>query len=293
MMVDGLRTGRAKGIKTLLDLGQGPFVTIDYVEQPTDVFEAREPVTNRRSIWFWIHQAPLSEAVELCWTERLERELLAMGPRSRAEALTKALDEALQAALSSGQNAPWMVSWESSLAYVKPMDMDALLDRPALLTLFRRGLVGYGDRAVPLLMEMNAQSHVNTGDMRAWFGAGDYLPDLVRRAFPGLLQGSLDIGGTPEVADLQEALSVAELELGGALEKSTAEYTMDNHGNRLLACLKALAAVQTDYTLPEDLSKKCLAATELPKDDLVRLRETALGMSWSGSKISAPRRSRF
>ena len=293
LLVEGLKTGRAQGIKTLLDLGQGPFVLIDYVERHHNLMAADEPITARRSIWFWIHQAPIAEAVELCWDARFHRELSALGERSKAELLNQAMDEALQGALSSGHFAPWMASWEAASGYVRPMAPDALLDRGALLTAFRRGLIAHGEGSVGLLEEMNAQSHLTTSDMQAWFKAGDYLPELVSKAFPKLLQASLDIGGTPPSSALKAALSCAEANLGNVLEQGAGEYMMNEHGNRVVACMKTLAASSPDYRLPEGLSKSCLASLDLPTEALIPLRDMALSLTWTGVAVSPSRRHRF
>ncbi len=238
LLVENLKTGKVGTIKTLLEMGTGPFVTLDYVENTTDVIRQQQPHVATQTIWFWIHQAPLSDAVEFCWSHRLERELSGMSRNAKAEVLTRAMEDAAQAALSSQNAEGWLASWERVQAHVSPFDPDALLDRQGLLAIVKRSALQYGDASAPWLLAMNQAGHLVRLDVQRWFSDGESLDDVLRKAYPDLLQVLLDIGDRP--ADLKRLTEKAESVLEPTLSQPVFWQSDEDFGPRQLKCLKVM-----------------------------------------------------
>lgn len=239
LLVENLKTGKVNTIKTLLELGTGPFVLLDHVEHSLNVIQSQAPSVATRSVWFWIHQAPIADAVEFCWENRLEREWAGLKPRARATAVTEALEDATHAALSSGQFAPWMASWERLLNHVMPLDPASLLNREALLNQVKQASLRYGDRASDLLLSLNAEGHLVSADVQKWFREPRYIFDVVDKAFPQLLQALVDVGGSPK--GLLEAIVQAESVVEASIREGIGFWSHDEHqGSRQVKCLRVL-----------------------------------------------------
>jgi hypothetical protein len=238
LLVENLKTGKVGTIKTLLEMGTGPFVTLDYVENTTDVIRQQQPHVASQTIWFWIHQAPRPDAVEFCWSNRLERELSGMSRNAKAALLTQAMEDAAQAALSSQNAEGWLASWERVQAHVSPFDPDALVDRQGLLAIVKRSALQYGDASASWLLAMNQAGHLVRLDVQRWFSDGESLGEVLNKAYPDLLQVLLDIGDRP--TDLAQWTEKAEGLLVSGLDQPFFWESDEHFGPRQLKCLKVL-----------------------------------------------------
>lgn len=244
LLVENLKTGKVNTIKTLLELGTGPFVLLDHVEHSHNVIQSQAPNVATRSVWFWIHQAPIADAVEFCWENRLEREWAGLKPRAKARMVAEALEDATHAALSSQQFAPWMASWERLLNHVVPLDPASLLNREALLNQVKQASLRYGEKASPLLLSLNAEGHLVSADVQKWFRDPSYLFEIVNKAFPQLLQALVDVGGSPK--GLLEAIGQAESVVEHSIREGIGFWSHDDHhGSRQVKCLRVLLTQQS------------------------------------------------
>lgn len=241
LLVENLKTGKGGSIKTLLEMGQGPFVTLDYVERSSDIIHQQGSQVATQTIWFWIHQAPIADAVEFCWSHRLERQLSGLSPSARASLLTNAMEDAAHAALSSQHAEAWLHSWERVQSYVKPFDADALLDRQGLLNGVKNMAIQYGDSSAFWLLAMNHAGFLVRPDVQRWFSDGFSLGEVIQKAYPELLQALLDIGDRP--VDLLQCTQKAEESLLLTLLEGSQLWEHDQgFGRRQFTCLKVLVS---------------------------------------------------
>lgn len=291
LMVENLRTGKDGAIKTLVGMGQGPFVTLDYVEASRNVAESATTGVTTRSIWFWIHQAPLADAVAFCWDHRLERDLAALPPKRKADTVLRALEEATAAALGSGHVAPWLLSWERLQAHAKPFEPGAWIDRTALVAVLGAGVLAHGDRSVALLIAADAGGQLVRADVQHWTREPSFLRDVVARGYPDLLQALIDLGGVPAPPDLAHLTATAEQELAGVLRADSGLWTHEDFGRRRFECLRVLVQTQSGYRMDEDLVQAVAERAGSLSGEGAALREFALSHRL-GSPVTAPAGSR-
>lgn len=298
LLVENLKTGKVNAIKTLLEMGQGPFIPLDYVQHPTSVIDRQNSEVATQTIWFWIHQAPIAEAVEFCWANRLERELAGMPQSARASLLSNAMEDAGHAALSSQNFAGWLVTWEQVQNYIKPCEPDSLLDRKGLLNGVKGLAIQYGDKSVPWLLAMNTSGHLVRPDVQRWFSDGSSVDEVVRKAYPELLQTLLDVGGSPK--GIEGVTRKAETGLISTLTNGAGCWeSSDAFGSRQLNCLKTLVAYWEEphaYKMSPDL-RNAISAVEgknFPRDAISSLKDFVLQSSFEQVEAqSKGRRPRF
>ena len=240
LLVDALRTGARSAVAPLFMLGHGPQGYLDRVEEgASDILAASGPAVSSHSIWFWVHQAPLADAAEHCWSDWLARELNALPARARGERLLGLLEEAVTAALSSGQAAALVSSWERCLECVG--EAGDRWSRDTMLNVLKNRLIVHGDEGAPVLTALHDAGYVIRPDVQRWamepFGV---IEQAQEQGMPLLAGELLAVLSEPEPGYLEKLAQQLDRRLVQTLDTGWAAWQTNASGERILRCYAGL-----------------------------------------------------
>lgn len=285
-LVDSLRTGKGSVVSALFGLGQGPFVDLDLVEVDPDVLSSRPPVVTRQSVWAWIHQAPLADAVEVCWKVRLARELEGLPTYERSELLLKSYTQAIESALGSSQSVPLLASWRFFMHYAT--QEENRFDRALMLRVLGNRFCRFGDSGAAVLLALKDDGAISRPDFRKWLSDDPKtLEKALGAGFPALTEALL--ATAYDSGDRIAWTAVLDRALLSALVSEAPV-------GPLLLCCEKFRDFGIDFPpAPEPLMAAIAqASSRLVGADRAALNELALTRGLGNSGVSSPtQRPRF
>lgn len=115
LLVHHLMRGEKKAIESLRPLINNPFYTLDLVKENEEDLLSRQPSipdTERQTVLYWIHQAPIADAAEYCWEEWLFPTIESLQSIKQLEYIIAIANETFKSGWVSGQPQPILTSWE-------------------------------------------------------------------------------------------------------------------------------------------------------------------------------------
>lgn len=195
-LVESLRQGSPQAVDTLMAMGQGPSVLLDWVEpMQQDVASCTppSPTVASQSIWFWVHQAPTSAAAVRCWEGWLLRELAQL-PTPKIDLRLKSLfGEAVLASLSSGQFIPLLETWARTLEFSEAVG-GRWSNEHALRTLGGQ-VCAYPQTSPDLIGLLELEGLLDRAGALGWARNGSEVwTTAAKMALPGVFDALLDVG---------------------------------------------------------------------------------------------------
>ena len=299
-LVDSLRKGSAQAVDSLMAMGQGPSVVLDWVDpQPVDLAAASpSPLVASHSIWFWVHQAPAPAASQRCWDGWLIRELAQL-PTPRIDTRLKALfEEAVSAGLSSGEFAPLLETWSRTLEFSEAVE--GAWDRRMALLVFSSFVSTYPQASSRLLETLELEGLADRPDLLEWARDESGVWDKAARMVQPDVLRALGHVCSPVPASLLVRL---EGHLLQGLEKTLMDgvyvWQHEHNGARLLSCLDVIreqGLAPSPDRVPDRLPgliDAVLNESAWISEDLSQLKSWHLGAALPSVSVKKTARSRF
>lgn len=212
MIVERLRSGSADAVRSLKDFGVRPHMVIDDVDlrQGTQV--------QRRSAWYWAHQAKIADGVEVMWG-MLDNQLRGLDDAARMGVLSERLEEACLAGLPRAEVAALELTWGRTAGWARECGWS----RPFMMAYLTRAACQLGDDAVPGLRSLSDGGCLTRPDWdfsaRQTYGS-DPLTHAIEKDCQHLTMLMLDLGCDPVTQDGTPILTVAWSRLREEIKKT-------------------------------------------------------------------------
>lgn len=241
LLVRSLRKGSAEAVDSLLSMGQGPSVILDWVEPNQQSLTSAQaiPRVASRSIWFWVHQAPVPAASQRCWEGWFLRELGMLPTPKMDQRLKFLFGEAVDASLSSGEFSPLLETWPQMLELSEAVE--GSWNNPRALRVLASKICSYPTAAPRLLELLELEGLASRSDVLAWAKDASGPWDLsVSRAHPGLLQSLCDMC-SPVPKHLLVRLEERGLNsLADCMGAGVGVWNNEDAGRRAVDCLEVI-----------------------------------------------------
>lgn len=239
-LVESLRQGSSQAVDTLMAMGQGPSVMLDWVEpahQDVASGTPQLPTVASQSIWFWVHQAPTAAAAVRCWEGWILRELAQL-PTSKIDLRLKSLfGEAVLASLSSGQFIPLLETWVRTLEFSEAVE--GRWSNEHALGVLGAQVCAYPQTSPGLLGLLELEGLLDRAGALGWAqnGSGVWTA-AAKMALPGVFDALLDVSSPVPRSVLVRMEAQLFQTMGSLLQAGPGAGQHENMLERTLDCLE-------------------------------------------------------